>query len=188
MESNSSTLYLENERMMLVEEVNDMKNLSGIMEMSPTQLMSTTSLKEYPRKMNLTWEKTMDQGTKVNLNRKAEWENGDDQTRSRESMSLKCHGLVKNNRSGSPIRTLVATKPKTLLTSSNEIQSLSRDGSDVHLAPQQDSLPQNGMRSLKEKPSTLIPSSVLSITSAALTKALDILDLLRSSLGDQNQL
>ena len=177
--------------MMLVEEVNDMKNLSGIMEMSPTQLMSTSSLKEYPRekKMNLTWEeKTMDQGTKVNLNWKTEWENGDDQTRSRESTSLKCHGLVKNKRSGSPIRTLVATKPETLLTSSNEIQSLSRDGSDVHLAPQQDSLPQNGMCSSKEKPSTSIPSSVLSITSAALTKALDVLDLLRSSLGDQNQL
>ena len=130
----------------------------------------------------------MDQEMKANLNQKTEWENRDDQTRSRESTSLKCHGLVKNNKSESPIRTLVATKPETLLTSSNKIQPLSRGGSDVHLARQQDSLPHNGMHSSKEKLLTLIPSSVLSITSTALMKASDVLDLLRSSLGDQNQL
>ena len=105
METSSPTPYSEKERMMLVEEVSDMKKLTGIIPMSPTLLMSTSSLKEYPRRMNSTWEETlasqvMNQETIVNMNQIADWKTKDDQIRNKESMNLKCHGSAKNSKSG----------------------------------------------------------------------------------------
>ena len=82
-----------------------MKNLTGIIPMSPTLLMSMSSLKEYPRRMNSTWEEmlasqVMNQETIVNMNQIADRETKDDQIRNKESMNLKCHGSAKNSESG----------------------------------------------------------------------------------------
>src|ERR1700678_3933791 len=113
--------------------------------------------------------------------------NEDGQTRSREFSSHKCNGSTRNNELEEAVRTLVATKQKISSTYSKGIQPLSRNGLDVRRVPQPDSQAQSGMHSSRERQSISIPSSVLCTTSTALTKALGVLDLLRSSLEGQSQ-
>jgi hypothetical protein len=97
-------------------------------------------------------------------------------------------GSTQSNSSEGLTPTSAAIRPITSSTSSNETQRLSNNGSDVHPVPPLVFPAQNGTHSSKGSRSTLIPSSVLSITSTALTKASDVLDLLKYSLGDPSPL
>ena len=108
-------------------------------------------------------------------------------TRNNESMNQKCLGSRMSDGLRDQPLTEVATKLRKSSTSFRETLSPSNDGSDAPLAPQLDSLHQNGMLSSKANQSTLIPSSALFITSTALTKASGVLELLKSSLEDQSQ-
>ena len=173
METELLTPHTERVRMSLVTEVSDMKHLTGIMPEPLTQSMSTTSLVGYPRESHPSWETMIPEIEVV-------------PTKSKGFTNPRCHGSVMKNVSGNQLRTSAATRPETSSTSSKETMPLSRDGSGAPLVPQQGSPVHSGMHSSKGKLSTSIPSSVLSSTSIVLTKASDVLGLLRSSLEDQN--
>jgi hypothetical protein len=187
----SPTPRSENVGLSLVEEINDLKNLTGIMPVPPKLSTSTTSLTEYRGEVDssMDWEITptmMSQEMRVDKSQMLEQESEDVQTRSNVFMSLKCPGLAPSNESEDQSQTVVVTRPETSSKSSRETLLQSKGGSGVPLAPQQDSQAPSGMRSSRESQSILIPSSVLSITSTALTKASDVLDLLRSNLEGQS--
>jgi hypothetical protein len=179
-----------NERVDLAMEVDDMRNLTGIMSETPNKPTSTTSLIGYPRERDLSWEERtrMESPSLLTATQDQEMNIGiwDDQTKSKGSTSRKCHGLAQNDESGDRTQTVVATKLETRSTSSKEIPLLSKNGLDVPPVPQQDFRAQNGTHSSKVRQLTSIPSSVLSTTSIALTKASDVLALLRSSLEDRS--
>ena len=154
-----------------------------------TQLTSTTSLTGYPRELTPSWETTIQEEDRVvamnhqTMSPEVEVV----QTKSRGYMNPRCHGSVKKNALGNQLRTPAVTRPEIFSTSSKGTSLPLKDGLGAPRVLQQGSPARNGMLSSKEKQSTLIPSSVLSTTSIALTKASDVLGLLRSSLEDQNQ-
>ena len=179
--------YSESERMDLVEEVDDMKNLSGIMPVQLTKMTSTISMQDCPRETSLNWETTVPAEGQAAASL---WTMipmiEDNQTRNKGSMNHKCRGTLTRNELGAQTQTLVATRRETPSISSRETLQLSSDRLCVHQVLQQDSPVVNGMHLSRESQSTSISSSVLSTTSAALTKASDVLGLLRSSLESQS--
>ena len=191
METDSSTPHSESVRDSLVMEVSDMKNLTGIMLEPLTQSMSTTSLVGYPRESPLSWEMTIPEEGQAAIAQSPQTAIPEIEvvpTKSKGFMNPKCHGSVRRNDLESRLQTPVVSRPKILSTSSKEtlLPSKGGHGSGVPQVLQPDFPAQNGMRSSKERPSTLIPSSVLSTTSIALTKVSDVLDLLKSSLEDRS--
>src|ERR1700678_1043190 len=178
----------ENKRTILTEEVNDMEHRPGIFPKPHIPLELTTSLTEYPMETNLQKEQAIEEEDQAaTMIQMMDTMSEDDQTRSRESLNLKCHGSARNSVLERTARTLAATKQGISSTYSKEIQPLSKNGLSVHRAPQPDPQAQNGTHSSKEKQLISIPSSVLCTTSTALTKSSDVLGLLRSSLEDQSQ-
>ena len=112
--------------------------------------------------------------------------NKDSQTNGKGSTNLRCHGSVQSSELESQMRTVAATRLGKSSKFCNKTLQPSKDGLDVPQVHQQGSQAQNGTHSLKESLSTSTPCSVLSITSTTLTRASDVLELLNSSLGDQN--
>ena len=175
----------------LVSEVEDLQNLMGIMPTDLERTMSTISLPNYPRALSPGWSKRS-KGTnqKMTVNKKLMMnlpvENKDGQTKGRRFTSHKCLGSAWSNESENQMQTAAVIKPGTSLKCCNETQPLSRDGLDVQQAPQRDFQAQNGMHSSKESPLTLTLSSALYIMSTTLMKVSAVLELLKSSLGDQS--
>src|SRR5271168_4670670 len=102
MEHESPHLLSENERKLLVREVDDMKkNLTGAVPPSSNRLTSTTSFRGYPR--NMTWRReiTSPEETQemiVDMSQMMDSESRDALTRNNESMNHRCLGLRLSNR------------------------------------------------------------------------------------------
>src|ERR1700678_2790457 len=138
MEHESPHPLSENERKLLLREVDDMKNLTGAVPPSSNRLMSTASFRGYPR--NMTWrrkemspEKT--QEMIVDRSPMTNSESKDVLTRNNKSMNHKCLGSRLSDGLRDQPLTEVATKLRKSSTSFRETLSPSNNGSDAPLAP-----------------------------------------------------
>lgn len=153
MESESPNPYTKNELGILVSEVEDLQNLTGVMPMSPRRTTSTISLPDYPRALSPGWSEeskgTQDWEMTVSKNQmmSSKDEDLDGQIR---STNHRCHGSAQSNVLENQTQTSAATRPGISLRLSNKTLPLSKDGSDVQLVHQQVSQAQNGTRSSKE--------------------------------------
>src|ERR1700678_3531389 len=148
MEHESPHPLSENERKLLLREVDDMKNLTGAVPPSSNRLKSTASFRGYPR--NMTWrreETSLEETQEMIVDRSpmTNSESKDVLTRNNESMNHKCLGSRLSDGLRDQPLTKVATKLRKSSTSFRETLSQSNDGSDAPLAPRLDSLHQNGI-------------------------------------------
>jgi hypothetical protein len=135
----SPAQYWESESMTLVKEVNDMKQLTGIMPEPLTRLTLTISLKECPRETNNRWEgTTLEEDRTATRNPTMTQESEVARIRNKEFMNLRCLGSVRNNKLEDQTQTQAVTRQEISLTSFKEIPSLSKDGLDAPQTLQED--------------------------------------------------